>query len=178
MAGLRSLSDPGEPTLTESATAQATKLEFLRHTLATLAYRGGKTIRGAPEEFARFRVGPTSRLPIQILAHLGDLLDWALSIARGQPAWHDTEPARWEEQVERFFAGLAALDRALAQGGEAIPAEKLFQGPIADALTHVGQLAMLRRLAGAPIRGENYLKARIAAGAVGAEQPPAVREFD
>jgi len=27
------------------------------------------------------------------------------------------------------------------------PAEKLFQGPIADALTHVGQIAMLRRMA-------------------------------
>ncbi len=168
----------GEPTMSESTPAQATRLEFLRHTLATLAYRGGKAIRGAPAEFARFRVGPTSRQPIQILAHLGDLLDWALSIARGAQAWHDTEPGSWEEQVARFFAGLAALDRELAQGGEAVPAEKLFQGPIADALTHVGQLAMLRRLAGAPIRGENYLKARISAGTVGSEQPAAVREFD
>jgi len=164
--------------MADSASAQRTKLEFLRHALATLAYRGGKAIRDLPEETARFRVGPTSRTPLEILAHVGDLLDWALSIARGRQAWHDTESSSWEEQVDRFFAALARLDEALAEGGEAIPTEGIFQGPIADALTHVGQIAMLRRLAGAPVRGENYYRAEIRAGRLGPDQAPPRREFD
>jgi len=164
--------------MSDAATAQRTKLELLRHALATLAYRGGKAIRGAPPEVASFRVGPTSRTPLEILAHVGDLLDWAVSIARGKQAWHDSEPASWEEQVDRFFAGIGRLDEALVQGGEWIPAEGIFQGPIADALTHVGQIAMLRRVAGSPVRGENYFRAEIRAGRIGPEQAPPKREFD
>jgi hypothetical protein len=81
--------------------------------------------------------------------------------------------------VDRFFAALAALDAYLASGDPlGGPAEKIFQGPIADALTHVGQISMLRRLAGSPVRGENYLRARIRAGAVGPEQAPPSFEFD
>jgi hypothetical protein len=56
-------------------------------------------------------------------------------------------------------------------------AEALFQGPIADALTHVGQLAMQRRLTGAPTRGENFFVAVVTAGQVGEEQPAAVQPF-
>jgi len=112
------------------------------------------------------------------LAHVGDLLDWAVSIARGKQTWHDSEPASWEEQVERFFAGIGRLDEALVQGGESIPAEGIFQGPIADAFTHVGQVAMLRRVAGSPVRGENYFRAEIRAGRLGPEQAPPRREFD
>lgn len=164
--------------MSDTATAQRTKLEFLRHALATLAYRGGKAIRGVPPEVASFRVGPTSRTPLEILAHVGDLLDWAVSIARGKQTWHDSEPASWEEQVERFFAGIGRLDEALVQGGESIPAEGIFQGPIADAFTHVGQVAMLRRVAGSPVRGENYFRAEIRAGRLGPEQAPPRREFD
>ncbi len=164
--------------MSDTATAQRTKLEFLRHALATLAYRGGKAIRGVPPEVASFRVGPTSRTPLEILAHVGDLLDWAVSIARGKQTWHDSEPASWEEQVERFFAGIGRLDEALVRGGESIPAEGIFQGPIADAFTHVGQVAMLRRVAGSPVRGENYFRAEIRAGRLGPEQAPPRREFD
>jgi len=123
--------------------------QLLRHTVATLAYRGGKAFRGAPDEFATFRVGEKSRTPGQILAHVGDLLDWAVSLAKGKQEWHDSAPLPWPEGVARFFAGLAALDACLASDvppGDS--AEKLFQGPIADALTHVGQISMLRRLAG------------------------------
>ena len=54
----------------------------------------------------------------------------------------------------------------------------MFQGPIADALTHIGQIGMMRRMAGAPVRGENYFKADIAAGRVGAEQSAPRFEFD
>ena len=137
--------------------------EPIRHTLATLAYRGGKPLRDAPASFALYRTEPTSRAPISVppgasfadmaklkgKAHIGDLMDWALSIARGNPTWHDTQPLPWSQESDRFFAALHALDAYLASG-EAVhaPLEKIFQGPLADALTHVGQLTMLRRLAG------------------------------
>ena len=155
------------------------KREMLRHTLATLAYRGGKAIRNAPSEFADFRCGDTVRVPGKILAHLGDLLDWALSMAKGKREWHDSAPQNWDKDVGRFFSALKAFDDYLAsdQPLEA-PVEKLFQGPIADALSHVGQIAMLRRVSGAPIRGENYYVADITAGRVGPEQSAPRREFD
>lgn len=153
--------------------------QLLRHTLATLAYRGGKAVRGAPASFAEFRAAETTRTPGQILAHIGDLLDWALSLAEGQQRWHDSAPLPWEKEVERFFAALEGLENYLVSGAELhVAAEKLFQAPIADALTHVGQIAMLRRLAGAPVRGENYFVAEITTGRVGREQAPPKLEFD
>ena len=149
--------------------------ELLRHTVATLAYRAGKTVRDAPESFATYSPGKT---PAQILAHMGDLFDWALSIAQGQQKWHVSEPLPWAKEVERFFAALEKFDAFLAsEAALAVPAEKLFQGPIADALTHTGQLAMLRRMAGCPMKGENYFVAEIKAGRCGAEQAKPVREF-
>jgi hypothetical protein len=153
--------------------------QLLRHTIATVAYRGGKALRGAPESFARFTLGGGSRTAANILAHMGDLFDWALSMARGQAAWHDSQPLAWDAEVARFFAAIKRVDDYLASE-EPLRAstEGLFQGPIADALTHVGQLAMLRRLANVPIRGENYFKAEIVAGRVGFEQTAARREFD
>ena len=156
-----------------------TKRSLLRHTLATLAYRGGKAVRGATDSFASFKASETTRTPAQILAHIGDLLDWALSIAEGKEAWHNAEPLLWTEEVERFHAALRKFDEYLAADGELnATCERLFQGPIADALTHVGQIAMLRRIAGEPMRGENYSIAKIEAGRVGADQVAGVREFD
>ena len=150
----------------------------LRHTLATLAYRGGKALRGAPPEFAEFHVGETTRTPAQILAHIGDLLDWALSLADGVHSWHDSPPLTWEQGTARFFAALAAFDQRLSSELPlACTAEGLFQGPIADCFTHVGQIAMLRRLAGCPVRGENYHKAEIVSGRVGTEQAKPRVEF-
>jgi len=158
-----------------TATADSAR-ELLRHTLSTLAYRGGKAIRNAPASFAEF--AGAGRTPAQILAHIGDLMDWALSIAEGHERWHNSTPLPWQKETERFFAALKAFDDYLASGKPLqAPAEKLFQGPIADALTHVGQLAMMRRLAGAAISGENYFAAEIAAGRVGADQAAAKREF-
>lgn len=152
--------------------------EFLRHAVATLAYRGGKVVRGAPPTFADFRVADKTRTPLQIVAHIGDLLDWACTLARGEKTWKESPPQSWEQEVDRFFAGLHRLDGILASEPPlACPAERLFQGPIADALTHVGQLAMLRRLAGSPVKGENYYGADIAAGRVGPDQTPPRREF-
>jgi hypothetical protein len=153
--------------------------EFLRHTVATLAYRGGKALRGAPAGFATFRAGDGARTPGEILAHLGDLFDWALTLAQGKPEWKGSAPSSWEAGTKRFFEALERFDAVLAAGAPlGSPAEKLFQGPVADALAHIGQIAILRRLAGSPIRGENYFKADIAAGRVGAEQAAARMEFD
>lgn len=153
--------------------------ELLRHSLATIAYRAGKIIRDAPQGYVDFQAGHNCRTPVQILAHIGDLFDWALSMANGQPAWHASEPLPWPDEVQRFFDSLKRFDDFLA-GPEQLHAspEKLFQGPLADALNHVGQLAILRRISGLPIRGENYFKADIAAGRVGKDQPPPQFEFD
>ena len=153
--------------------------QMLRHTVATLAYRGGKTVRSAPASFADFLATDGTRPPIRILAHIGDLLDWALSIAQGQPKWHDSTPLPWDQEVGRFFEALARFDARLASDDPlGVPPEKLFQGPIADALTHIGQLAMLRRMAGVPMRGENYFVADVAVGRVGADQAHPRREFE
>ena len=152
---------------------------MLRHTVATLAYRAGKAMRGAPDSFATFEAGDTTRSPARILAHMGDLLDWALAMASGSEAWHDSTPRPWQQEVDRFFAALAAFDALLASDAPlAVPEERLFQGPIADALTHTGQLAMLRRLEGRPVRGENYSRADIVRGRVGPDQTAPRREFD
>jgi hypothetical protein len=153
--------------------------QLLRHAVATVAYRGGKAVRGAPPSFAHFTTGDSPRTPAHILAHLGDLFDWAVHLASGEPAWKDSAPLQWDREVERFHAALRRFDDYLASDKPLLePAEKLFQGPVADALTHVGQIAMLRRLAGAKMRSENYLKAEIVAGRVGPEQTAPKREFD
>jgi len=153
--------------------------QMLRHTLATLAYRGGKTLRGAPEGFSGFRASASTRTPGQVLAHIGDLLDWALSIAQGKQEWRNSQLQSWEMDSQRFFTALAAFDAFLASGQPlGAPVEKLFQGPIADALTHVGQIAILRRMADAPVRAENYFRAEIVAGRVGPDQAAPKREFD
>ncbi len=153
-------------------------MSLLRHTLATLAYRAAKALRGIPEparEFPSGDGGPTAR---QILAHMGDLLDWALSMAQGNPAWRNSAPLEWDREVERFFAALEKFDAYLASGEPLhAPEERLFQGPLADALTHTGQIAMLRRMAGAKMSGENYYAAEIVTGRVGAQQAAPVREF-
>jgi hypothetical protein len=152
---------------------------LLRHTIATLAYRGCKAVKGSPDSFGEFRAAPDVRTPGEILAHIGDLLDWALSAARGPQQWHVSAPLPWPQERKRFFAALEALDDYLASGNPLeAPADKLFQAPIADALTHVGQIAMLRRLAGVSVRGENFYVAQIAVGTVGHDQPAPVNEFN
>lgn len=141
---------------------------LLRHTVATVAYRGGKVIRDVPDGFSEFRIGETSRTPGQILAHIGDLYDWALSLAEGAERWQNSTPLAWSEESARFFSALGKLDERLARETPlACSIEQLLQGPVADSLTHIGQIAMLRRLAGSPIRGENYSIADIAVGRLG-----------
>jgi hypothetical protein len=153
--------------------------QLLRHSVATVAYRGGKALRDAPQHFASFHIGDKTRTPAQILAHMGDLFDWALSIAQGQQSWRDSTPLPWNAELDRFFSALKKFDDYLASSEPLhASAEGFFQAPIADALNHIGQIAMLRRLAGSPIKGENYFKAEIAAGRVGPEQSAPRREFE
>jgi hypothetical protein len=151
----------------------------LRHTLATLAYRAGKILRSAPPDFENSSAAPGTRTPVQILAHMGDLMDWAAGLAGGRNEFHESDPLPWEQEVERFFRALATLDQRLASTDPlGFPGERIFAGPIADALTHCGQIAMLRRMAGSPVRGENYFRAEITAGRVGRDQAAPGREFD
>src|SRR5271170_3739750 len=152
--------------------------QLLRHSVAALAYRAAKPLRGAPDNFCKFKASADARTPVEILAHMGDLFDWALSSARGQERWHDSTPLSWHAEVDRFFAALENFDAYLASGSALhATAEGLMQGPLADAFTHVGQIALLRRLAAAPVRPENYYVAKIAIGTVGADQPAPVQEF-
>jgi hypothetical protein len=152
---------------------------FLRHILATVAYRGGKAIRNPGPTFADYRPAETSRTPAKILAHIGDLMDWGLTMSEGRREWHDSTPLEWEKECERFFTALKKFDDYLASEKPLqVSAEKLFQSALADALTHIGQIAMLRRMAGVPIRGENYYVADITVGRVGADQAAPRKEFD
>jgi hypothetical protein len=163
----------------EMSVEDRVKRDLLRHTLATVAYRGGKAIRGAPAGFGDTRAGELTRTAAQILAHIGDLFEWSVWLAKGEHRWAGAKVGAWEQEEARFFDALGRFDELLA--GDlplACPAEKLFQGPIADALTHIGQLATLRRLAGSPVRGENYFVAHIDVGRVGREQSEPVKEFD
>jgi hypothetical protein len=135
-------------------------------------------MRGAPKEFSSFSCGSGCRSAGQILAHIADLLGWGLSMAQGNGEWNASNPQSWTDDVKRFHAGLAAFDTYLASDKPLhSPIEKLFQGPIADALTHVGQIAVLRRLAGSPVKGENYFVADITVGRVGADQAAPNFEF-
>jgi len=155
-----------------------TARHMLRHTLATLAYRAAKSLRGAPLSFGTFSSGENGRTPVQILAHMGDLFDWALALCKGEHIWHDSVPLPWAKEVERFFQAIRAFDDYLASDQPlGFSVEELFQGPIADALTHTGQINMLRRMAGCPIKGENYFRAEIVNGRVGQEQATPKREF-
>ena len=153
--------------------------QLLRHTLATLAYRGGKVLRDFPEDAAQVRVSPSTRTPLELLSHLGDLMEWAQRLARGEYRWRAAPSSSWAEARERFFRGLAAVDAALAEASpQSHPDEQIFQGPIADALTHIGQLAMLRGMHGSAVRPESYARAEIRAGRIGEDQAPPRAEFD
>jgi len=156
-----------------------TAREMLRHAVATLAYRAAKTLRGAPPGFAHYKAGPSSRTPAEILAHMGDLMDWGLSMVSGRPAWNNSPPLPWDREAERFFAAVKRFDDFLASDADlAYPVGPTFQGPVADALTHTGQLAMLRRMFGAPVKGESYNRASIGIGRVGPHQEPADPKFE
>ena len=151
----------------------------IRQLAATLAYRAAKVLRDVPPDFPTRSFGATTRQPVQIIAHLADLMAWGVTIARGDVKWKAEGSGDWTTEVNRFFAGLQAIDAELAKDDPfAGSLEQLIQGPFADALTHVGQLAMLRGMAGASVRPESYARAEIVPGRVGMTQAPPGREFD
>ena len=146
------------------------KREALRHMVATVAYRGGLAVSDAPESFAEYRAHEMTRTPREILAHIGDLLEGSLYLGKGELVHLTSAPLPWKEEIARFFSAVKKFDSYLASGSLlACPVEKLIQGPIGDAFTHVGQIVMLRRMAGRPIRVAEYFTAEIVAGELNEE---------
>ena len=152
---------------------------ILRHLVATLAYRAAKVVRDVPADFGTRTFGQSTRRPVLIVAHLADLMAWAITMVQGDVKWKAEGSETWDVEVQRFFSGLFILDRLLQEQALAeTTVDQLIQGPLADALTHVGQLAMLRGMAGVPVRPESYARAEIVRGRVGLEQAASRREFD
>jgi hypothetical protein len=141
------------------------KRDLLRHLVATIAFRGNVAIRDAPDDFAGFNIAEGVRTPAEILAHIGDLLEGSVYLLRGEMVYLNSDPLAWSEETARFFSAIKELDSFLASDAPlTIPIEKLTQGPIADALTHIGQIILLRRAAGIPVRTEGYFQAEIRPG--------------
>lgn len=137
--------------------------DTLRHFVATLAYRTRKTIVGAPADFGSY--AGAGKSPSQILSHMGDLMAWAISWFSEQ-RWNPENGPDWERNSARFFALLKELDALLSTDAPVrfYTDEGMLQGPLADAMTHVGQLAMLRRMAGSPTKPENFAEATVVIG--------------
>ena len=141
------------------------KRAMLRHLLATVAFRAKIAVADVDDDFANFRVGKTARTPGEILAHLGDLIHGSHLLLKGEMVELRSAPMSWSNETERFFSGVRELDAFLASDAAlAFPVEKFIQGPIGDALTHVGQLVFLRRLFGSPISEQPYFETEIIPG--------------
>jgi hypothetical protein len=159
--------------------SDASARAVVRQLIATLAYRAAKVLRDVPPGFGAATAGGATRSPVLIVAHMGDLMAWGVMLAQGQYVWKPAGGGDWDVEVRRFFDLLATLDGELATDGAFTGSiEQLIQGPLADALTHVGQLAMLRGMAGAPVRPESYARAAITRGRIGLDQAAPLREFD
>ena len=146
---------------------------LLRHCLATIAYRTQKALRGAPDSYSNFRAGVNVRTPHEIVWHMTGVLGYARTFF--QPGiWQPERLGNFIDEVERLHAVMEDLARLVQQGKPRnnITLEQLLQGPLADAMTHVGQLTMLRRLAGSPVASENFIFAKIDPGNLSADQPP------
>ncbi len=146
---------------------------LLRHFLAALAYRTQKALRGAPEEFGDFIAGEGVRTPAELVRHMTSVLGYARTFFVGGHYRPEPLPSLSEE-ITRFHEMLGDLSRRLEAGDpflQGLTAERLLQGPFSDAMTHAGQLAMLRRLAGDPVPPENFIVADIDAAHCGPDQP-------
>ena len=141
------------------------KRELLRHLIATIVFRGRVSIIDAPANFYDFKIAVSIRTPVEILAHIGDLLEGSLILLKGEFVYLNSEPLEWADEVSRFIAAAAAFDAYLTGDGPLHqPIEKITQGPIADALTHIGQIILLRRAAGFPVHSARYFEAEIVPG--------------
>lgn len=142
-----------------------TKRSLLRHFLAALAYRGANVLGSAPENVGDFRPADSVRSPREILNHVNGVLTYAHSFL--VPYDSTVLPhAEWDVEVARFFDVLERLDASLAAGEtlREVSEEQLLQGPLADAMLHLGQIGIFRRMAGAPVAAENYLRTDIVVG--------------
>ncbi len=148
---------------------------LLRHYLAALAYRTQKALRGAPGSFGDFRAAPGVRTPREILRHMTSVLGYARTFFIGG-SYRPRLLPDLDRESQRFHDMLESLAEHLAGGDELVGTthEALLQGPLADAMTHVGQLAMLRRLSGSPVPPENFIVASIDPSNLGTEQPEPV----
>jgi hypothetical protein len=148
---------------------------LLQHFLAALAYRTQKALRGAPESYAEFRAGTNVRTPHELLWHMTGVIGYARTMLHGGAFTPPRLPA-FAEEIERFHTTLQALhdDFADAALQARITDEQFLQGPLSDAMTHAGQLAILRRLAGSPVASENFIFADIRVSNLGASQPDPV----
>jgi hypothetical protein len=148
------------------------KRKLLRHFLAALAYRTQKALRGAPEEFGNFLVAEGVRTPSELVRHMTSVLGYCCTLFMGGHYRPESLPCL-KEEIERFHEMLEDLSRHIAEGTPLegpISLERLLQGPFSDAMTHAGQLAMLRRLAGIPVAPENFVFADINPERLGVDQ--------
>ncbi len=152
------------------------KRAILKHFLAGLAYRTQKALRDAPPGFASFRVSPKTRTAHEIVRHMDSVLGYARTFFIGG-SYRPPESPDFGDAVDHFHEVLADLGRHLDQGTEfrGITEEKLLHGPFSDVMTHVGQLALLRRLAGNPVPPEDFIYADINPSNLGSDQPPPAR---
>ncbi|MDQ4123469.1 MAG: hypothetical protein M3209_18695 [Acidobacteriota bacterium] len=141
------------------------KRELFRHLVATLAFRAKIAVLGAPLDFEAFKINETIRTPGEILAHMGDLLEGSLYLMKGELVVLNSVPLPWKDEVRRFFSAVEEFDSYLASEATLNQSiEKITQGPITDALTHVGQIVLMRRAAGSPVQVESYFTAEIIPG--------------
>jgi len=148
--------------------------KLLQHFLAAIAYRTQKALRGAPASFADFCAGCNARTPHELIWHMTGVLGYARTYFR-EGVWQPDKLATFAEEVERFHQALKDLGAALEQAPvRSVTMEQLLQGPLADVMTHAGQLALLRRLAGSPVPPENFIRAAIDAANLSANQPAPV----
>ena len=148
---------------------------MLRHFLAALAYRTQKALRGAPDDFAEFKAGNDVRTPTELVRHMTSVLGYARTFFTGGSYRPEPLPT-FREEIERFHEMLASVRDQLDAGSplRGLTEEQLLQGQFSDAMTHAGQLAMLRRLHGAPVRSENFIHASISSENLTPDQPDPV----
>ena len=146
--------------------------EMLCHFLAALAYRTQKALRGAPDSYPDFRASKTSRTPHELVWHMTGVLGYARTFFHGG-VWQPGKLATFNDEVSRFHEVLESLSNLFASGApmHGITEKQMLQGPLADAMTHTGQLAMLRRLAGSPVAPENFIRANVSTENLGIDQP-------
>jgi hypothetical protein len=144
---------------------------LIQHFLAALAYRTQKALRYAPPEFASFSAGQSVRTPHELVNHMNSVLGYAGTFFLGG-SYRAPQLPEFAAEVERFHETLTNLARLVEIESEwqSITPEQLLQGPLSDAMTHAGQLAMLRRLSGHPIPPENFVFAEIEAAKLGPDQ--------